>query len=387
MAKQGKGKLRTALANHQARSQQRQQEKKRAETREHAHKRKHASMRPVGSTRPATAAKPKPLRRIAPFFRDDTILLVGEGNFSFTLALLSAPHSHPPHLVLATSFDSEDEVCRKYPDAADILAQIRALAGVDADRILAFGVDAGRLHRTEAVTGGAKTEHAKQRWSKVWFGFPHVGAGHKDEQRNVLANQLLLLRFLVSVAPCLTRGALPSYATKEKKVAPSDDSDDEASDAEDEETRDFLAVLQSMDKDTRQPFAPPARQGSVLITLRNVAPYTLWNVPMLGKRLLSVLAPIVAAAPSLPKNMRAPSVADAERAGAHYTLWRSFQFFPDDWPGYSHRRTIGWVEGRSTSHNEDLLRTTQATPVAGQKHVGTGECRTWELGLLPELLK
>lgn len=195
----------------------------------------------------------------------------------------------------------------------------------------------------------------------------------------MLANQLLILRLLVSVAPYLTHGTVPTYAANVKKRAArgSDDEDDDESE-DDTETAAYLAALP--DASAERALRPPARQGSVLITLRNASPYTLWNVPLLAKRLRTVLAPIAASAPALPKNMRAPSVADAERNGAQYTLWRSFEFFPQDWPGYSHRRTVGWVEGLSTSQNEDLLRRPSA-PAAPGKPTGSGECRTWELGL------
>lgn len=364
MVKRGKGKLRTALANHALRSKQRQQEKQNAERELKPAKRKTVS--------------PRSRRRVAPFQRDDTVLLVGEGNFSFTLALLSAPHHHPPHQVLATSFDTEDEVYAKYPDAREIVARIRELAGSHAAQILAFGVDAGALHKCAAVSGTRGDD--TRRWSKVWFGFPHAGAGHKDEQRNVLSNQLLLLRFLVSVAPFLTQGPAPVYVTgKKHRAANSDDSDD----SDDGGGGDDEAVpppFDAADATTWRPLEPPPRQGSVLITLRNTTPYTLWNVPMLGRRLRAVLPAIAAAAPPLPRGMHAPTLADVDRAGAAYQVWRSFEFVPDDWPGYSHRRTVGFIEGLSTSQNEDLLRRTSA-PAAPGRHVGTGECRTYELAL------
>ncbi|WFD44795.1 25S rRNA (uracil(2634)-N(3))-methyltransferase [Malassezia psittaci] len=369
MVKRGKGKLRTALVNHQARTLQRKAEKQHAEAREAAMNRK-AKLK-------TSSARPKPKKHVSPFTRDDTILLIGEGNFSFTLSLLCEPHCHPPHQLLATSFDTEQEVCEKYPDARDILAQIRERAGVHADSILAFGVDAG---------GRSASPH---RWSKVWFGFPHVGAGHKDEQRNVLANQLLLLRFFVSVAPFLTRGPIPTYAANVKKVRNDSDDDDDDDDDDDYAVDEAKQSLQDMhDTDQydaqeahiKRSLQPPFRQGSVLITLRNTSPYTLWNVPMLAKRLPTVLTPIVASAPSLPRHMHPPTLQDVERNEAYYTLWRSYEFFPQDWPHYSHRRTVGWIEGVSTSENQDLLRRSSQTPQLG-KHVGTGECRTWELGL------
>lgn len=356
MTKRGKGKLRTALANHTARVEQRAYEKKKEAERNFKKK------RPSGT--------PKTRRTTNPFLPDDTILLVGEGNFSFTLALLSAPHSHAPQRILATSYDTEDEVYAKYPDARAIIEQIRQLAGAHAPHILRFGVDAGALHKCEAITGDDKKP---RRWSKVWFGFPHVGAGHKDEQRNVLANQLLIVRFFISVAPYLTRGPLPSYMQPKKQRSESDD--DEESDNDDS------AVVNISDASTS--FDPPRRQGSVQITIRNAVPYTLWNIPMLAKKLRQVVQPIASSAPPLPKGMRAPTIADVDKNSAHYQVWRSFEFVPSEWRGYSHRRTIGFLEGVSTSQNEDLLRRStqprQAPPTA--RHVGTGECRTYELAL------
>ena len=203
-----------------------------------------------------------------------------------------------------------------------------------------------------------------------------MGAGHKDEHRNVLANQLLILRFLISVAPYLTEGPLPeAIQGRKRRAASEDDEDDEEPiEAADDEP------------DVSATSVPPRRQGSVLITIRNVVPYTLWNIPMLGKRLRDVLQPIAASAPSPPKGIRAPTVSDVDKNGAQYVLWRSFEFVPSNWPGYSHRRTVGFVEGLSTSHNEDLLRRPTQPPQQGQpsgRHVGTGECRTYELALQP----
>lgn len=339
MAKGGKGKLRTAFVQHAARQQQRAAERERIEAAEAASRKHTARMR-----REQRKAQPR-LAAPEPFEKDDTVLLVGEGNFSFARALLSAPRSHAPHLVLATSYDTEAECYAKYPDARENVAEIRRIAGVYADRVVAFGVDAGALDRCALVTQGS--------WSKVWFGFPHVGAGHKDERRNVLANQLLLLRFFVSVAPFLTTG--PPRQRTRKATADSDESDVE------EETPSEVPSY----------YMPPARQGSVLVTLRNASPYTLWDVPTLAKRLDMVLPVIAASAPALPRGQKAPTPQDVARTG-RYIVVRSFEFNPDAWPGYSHRRTIGWIEGKSTSNNEDLRRS-----ALGER----GECRTWEFAL------
>lgn len=393
-----------------------------------------------------------------PFARDDTILIVGEANFSFTLSLLLPPRAHPPSQILATAYDSEEECFSKYPDARENIETIRRIAG--RDDIVLFGVDAGQLQKYKQVTGAAprskvsrnlddsyqetssSSSSGQRRWSKVWFGFPHVGAGHKDETRNVLANQLLILRFLVSVAPYLTVGALPAHApgasSGRSRKAGSDD-EEEAEDSLVADTTDLddtlLGASASTDADRSilnetqarisalQPFSPPSRQGSVLITLRNASPYTLWDIANLAKRLPQMLPVIASTAPALPKGVKKPTLKDLTANGLStlspnnlhsraisqqknniiggggggvdssgvrryrsYHLWRSFEFDPTEWHGYQHRRTIGWVEGVSSSANEDLLRSRsnqkgdQEASVRASK-AGGGECRTWEFGL------
>ena len=409
------------------------------------------------STSALTETRPhiKPPKRLPqPLVRDDTILIVGEANFSFTLSLLLPPRSHPPYQILATAYDSEEECFSKYPDARENVEKIRRIA--DRDDIVVFGVDAGQLEKYKQVTGASKTKlqasrnlidgygdisdshsssSAQKRWSKVWFGFPHVGAGHKDETRNVLANQLLILRFLISVAPFLTVGALPGYAPgggSSNKRAGSDDEDDfddaQPTGAETFDELDALAGSSINDADQAilddtqariaalQPLQPPSRQGSVLITLRNASPYTLWDVANLAKRLPQMLPVIAQTAPALPKGVKKPNLKDLEANGLStmsaanlhsravsqtkgfkpqrgvrkyrsYHLWRSFEFDPTEWRGYQHRRTIGWIEGVSSGGNEDLLRSrshqrgeSDSGNVRASK-AGGGECRTWEFGL------
>lgn len=160
-------------------------------------------------------------------------------------------------------------------------------------------------------------------------------------------------------------------------------------------------------------FRVPNKRGSILITLRNASPYTLWDVTHLGTRLSSLLPSIASAAPSLPKGQSIPTVQDIERAfsftgelssnsyegndssvdedARNYRLWRSFEFYPGNWEGYSHRRTTGWIEGVSTSNNEDILRGApgensmetgnKGSQIRRPSKAGNGECRTWEFGL------
>jgi 25S rRNA (uracil2634-N3)-methyltransferase len=98
---------------------------------------------------------------VVPFTITDTILLLGEANFSYSLSLIKH-HSIPSHQMLATSYDTERECYLKYPDGE---ANVKALreAGVKVE----FKVDAGNLEKCKAV--------GKGRWSRVIFNFPHAG--------------------------------------------------------------------------------------------------------------------------------------------------------------------------------------------------------------------
>jgi len=271
-------------------------------------------------------------------------------------------------------------ISARYPDAKEHVAEMRRIA--NRDSIVAFQVDAGNLEDSKAMMlscTSTKMNQSFSRWSKVVFNFPHVGAGHKDESRNVLSNQLMLVRFLVSVAPFLTTGAVPAYAskgTKEVKKRSMEDEEDTAgldqiiSQEEDEEED----ITTAEDQKKSGGFTIPPYAGSVLITLRNCKPYTLWDVPMLGKRLPSIYTAIASSAPSMSKGVKGPTAAQVDRLlsigqGKPYRLWRSFQFRAEQWSVYSHRRTIGWKQGRSTSENEDINRSQD------------GENRTWELSL------
>ncbi|TXT15917.1 hypothetical protein VHUM_00420 [Vanrija humicola] len=277
----------------------------------------------------------EPAAATIPFARDDTVLLLGEANFSFAHALVIG-RGHPAHLVCATAFDSEEETYDKYPDAKAHVAALRA-----AGSRVAFNIDAGALDRAHKVVGKGR------RWSRVVFNFPHAGSGITDQDRNVRDNQLLLQRSLASVWPLLTEGPsafpmpLRGKANRPPRVrAPSPSSDDEG---------DVLPDIDGEDEDRTTPvaasFTPPLRQGSFLITLLNQEPYTRWELQRLATK------PPPSQSDSVPQR--------------RYRLLRSFEFVPSAWPGYAHRRTIGWREGLSKANNEEIV---------GR----VGKARTWE---------
>jgi 25S rRNA (uracil2634-N3)-methyltransferase len=78
---------------------------------------------------------------------------------------------------------------------------------------------------------------------------------------------MLILGFLRSVVDCLAEGTIPTYNLSRKLNRPTDDDDDDDDNVNDDE-----------DIDASSPSTAQRTRGTVLITLRNVPPYTNWRV-------------------------------------------------------------------------------------------------------------
>jgi len=265
----------------------------------------------------ATKSIAKPRRSTMPFQATDKILLIGEGDFSFSVALLQHPPPPLEHLVpaniTATSYDTEDECYIKYSGAQQYVRVLR-----EHGAHVLFGVDATKLEKTSALKG--------RTFDRIVWNFPHAGKGITDQDRNILSNQVLILGFLRSAAKFLACGPVPQLQPSRKRKRSS--SDDEDNDE---------------DIDQTDQAAGRAR-GTILITLRNVSPYTEWDVPKLAKN------------PPLPRS-------SIDRPNPRYILLRSFVFHRSDWKGYEHRMTKG-------------------ERARGQGKTGLGgEDRTWEFTL------
>ncbi|KAF7307243.1 DUF2431 domain-containing protein [Mycena indigotica] len=254
MAK-SKKPLKAALQSQQSRLRLKEKEKAAALSAELVSKKN-------GKGKGKEIAKDTTSRPTIPFLETDRILLIGEGNFSFALALVRNPPAIAPELqhlpsknVTATAYDTEEECYEKYPEAVEIVAQLRE-SGAE----VLFAVDATQLNKVGAFKG--------RRWDKIVWNFPHAGKGIADQDRNILSNQLLILSFLRSASGFLVQGPIPAVNTSRKrKTASEEDEDDE---------------VQSSAME-----APPVtstERGRVLITLRNVVPYTQWDVPRLAKK-------------------------------------------------------------------------------------------------------
>jgi 25S rRNA (uracil2634-N3)-methyltransferase len=130
-------------------------------------------------------------------YNPPTILFVGEGNFSFTLSI--ARILQRGDTLLATCLDSEEIVKEKYPDAEEIIQEIKEWGGS-----IYYEVDGCSLRNYKTITkhkfeSQSHTEQTKKTlFDLIIFMFPHVGFGIKDQNKNVQENQKLLKRFLVS---------------------------------------------------------------------------------------------------------------------------------------------------------------------------------------------
>ncbi|EAS30899.3 25S rRNA (uracil2634-N3)-methyltransferase [Coccidioides immitis RS] len=298
-------------------------------------------------------------RPVVPFLPSDRILLAGEGDFSFALSLAS---SHGCRRMLATCYDSKDILYQKYPPAEQHITQLcsaaeytgsarglkrkregtpasengsgsngestQPTAGIQSTPDLPspkvlFSIDAKKL----GLTGGggkvvrkgfprltrkirgqphkhSKPEAGKSReidesgpWDIICFNFPHVGGLSTDVNRQVRANQELLVSFFKACVPLLS--------------APPLDDDGNDWEEEDEGLSDASDSGENPSKSRKLRSEP----GQVIVTLFEGEPYTLWNIRDL-----------------------------ARHAGLRVVT--SFKFPWGSYPGYSHSRTLGEIEGK-----------------------------------------
>ncbi|CAM0951892.1 unnamed protein product [Alopecurus aequalis] len=115
-----------------------------------------------------------------------SILLVGEGDFSFSLALATGFGSGGN--LVATSLDSYDTLKKRYKQAESNLAQLKKMGAVI-------------LHGVDAKTMRLHTDLRMRRFDRVVFNFPHAGfSGKEDDRRVIWAHQELMTAFFRSAS-------------------------------------------------------------------------------------------------------------------------------------------------------------------------------------------
>lgn len=242
--------------------------------------------------------QPSQAKPIIPFNPHTRILLVGEGDFSFAASLI---RDHGCADILATSYEpNRSALLSKYPHAEANLREIESAFEHEEDGgkwRVQFGVDARRLDANKLV------RRYKGRWERVWFNFPHCGGRSRDVNRQVRFNQELLSEFF-------------GCASKLLRTADRGDENREFEDGDGE-------------------------SGSIIVTLFEGEPYTLWNVRDLARN----------------KGLG---------------VKRSWEFDPSVYPGYRHARTVGVIKKGGMDGDEE-----STTAWKGEER----PTRTYEFGL------
>ncbi|KNG85089.1 hypothetical protein ANOM_006195 [Aspergillus nomiae NRRL 13137] len=344
----------------------------------------------LSSTIPSASSSPKqnvgkknPSRQrpIIPFRKNDRILLVGEGDFSFARSLVD---QHCCKNVLATCYDSEEVLYSKYPraepnvrgilsgapkmkdDTSDSSIAIelesqnqsqnqecyrdddyerhggRGEKGLDQDKPrqrrrpnVLFSVDARKLGHAsgggkEVRFGFPRRERKRPAWQEakrssgtttlpptrggpwdiICFNFPHVGGLSTNVNRQVRANQELLVSFFKACVPLLSSHPETGDNVNEDGW---DFSTESGSDFDGEDNADMPGSQKDMAQESRKLRNEP---GQIIVTLFEGEPYTLWNIKDL-----------------------------ARHAGLRVVT--SFRFPWASYRGYSHARTLGEIEAKN----------------------------------------
>ena len=173
------------------------------------------------------------------------------------------------------------------------------------------------LHASVSATSLSKCKPISRKapYNKIMFNFPHVGGLSTDVNRQVRANQELLVAFFKSCRPLL---ASKSNPVRDRLSGVSDieiEGDDLGSDQTQEDSKDIRST------------------GQIIISLFEGEPYSLWNIRDLARH-------------------------------SGYKVVTSWRFPWKAYPGYRHARTIGEVL-KKTNGLEEAEKNGQARRKGG----------------------
>jgi len=152
-------------------------------------------------------------------------------------------------------------------------------------------------------------------WDIICFNFPHVGGLSTDVNRQVRANQELLVAFFDACLPLLAVSAPVKLDGDDSGDGSMESDDDDDYDDDVDSTVENNAGNWKARKGGTGRAGSKTGPGQILVTLFEGEPYTLWNIRDL-----------------------------ARHAGLRVVT--SFRFPWKSYPGYSHARTLGVIENR-----------------------------------------
>lgn len=201
--------------------------------------------------KPQKGGQPQHTDPVIPFSPEDRILLVGDGDLSFSASLVE--HHYCADVTATVLEKTLEELMDKYPQAPENIAKIEA-----EDSKVLFNVDATTMRPFLDKKG----KDGVGIMDRIIFNFPHVGGKSTDVNRQVRYNQELLVAFFKQAVFSLAPG------------------------------------------------------GSIVVTLFEGEPYTLWNIRDLARH-------------------------------SGLQVERSFRFQAGAYPGYHHARTLGVVRNKN----------------------------------------
>ena len=202
-----------------------------------------------------------------PFDKNETLLLVGEGDFSFAKSILIQGYIQPENLIV-TSFDaSVNELKLKYPHSFEDNYQYLVNLGVK----IFFQIDATNLIKTFKLS---KHTPWKKIMGKQWhfkylqnimFNFPHTGRGIKDQDRNIAEHQELIFGYFDSAKQLFK---LVNSHINHSKSNP-------------------IQGYQIDDKETNTHRSDSITEdgiGKIILSTFNGEPYDSWQIKLLAKK-------------------------------------------------------------------------------------------------------
>lgn len=253
-----------------------------------------------------------------PFNKSDRLLIVGDGDFSYSVSILNKKLVKPENLI-TTSYDSLNDLRAKYGDElidANIekLTElgVRVYHEIDATNLSGtLGISLGNK-RTGSGAGKSIEKLGGLRINNIIFNFPHIGNSIKNVDRNVFMHQKLMFSFFKSCEEFYRildqQKEWTNY--KEKNIEEEKEDDDDVDDNIDEAT--FFKNV-SMSKNL------PEDKNVVTVTLFEGEPYDLWKIKKIANDSIS------------------------------YAVQRSGKFEWKFFDGYNHKRTAGLGETNKVS--------------------------------------